>query len=80
MKLELSDKSQLFSCTEIPDVFFTEYMPSMNGNFLKVYLYVLFLAKHNKDVKINDLSKRLAIPYPYVEEALQHLMNLNLLI
>lgn len=80
MKLELSDKSQLFSCTEIPDVFFTEYMPSMNGNFLKVYLYVLFLAKHNKDVKINDLSKRLAIPYPDVEEALQHLMNQNLLI
>ena len=76
MKLELSDKSQLFSCTEIPDVFFTEYMPSMNGNFLKVYLYVLFLAKHNKDVKINDLSKRLAIPYPDVED----LMEQNLLI
>lgn len=80
MKLELSDKSQLFSCTEIPDVFFTEYMPSMNGNFLKVYLYVLFLAKYNKDVKINDLSKRLAIPYPEVEDALKYLMEQNLLI
>lgn len=80
MKLELSDKSQLFSCTEIPDVFFTDYMPSMNGNFLKVYLYVLFLAKHNKDVKINDLSKRLAIPYPEVEEALKYLAEQSLLI
>lgn len=59
MKLERSDKSLLFSSTEIPDVFFTEYLPSTNGDFLKVYLYILFLSKYNKEVKINDLSKRL---------------------
>lgn len=80
MKLELSDKSQLFSSTEIPDVFFNDYMPSMNGNFLKVYLYVIFLAKYNKDIKINDLSKRLGIPFPDVQEALEYLMEQNLLI
>jgi DnaD/phage-associated family protein len=80
MKLEHSDKSQLFSCTEIPDVFFTEYVPSMNGNFLKVYLYVLFLSKYNKDVKINDLSKRLGLSFPDVQDALKYLEEQKLLI
>jgi len=80
MKLERSDKSLLFSCTEIPDVFFTEHVPSMSGNFLKVYLYVLFLSKHNNDVKINDLSKRLELPYPDVQDALKYLEEQNLLI
>ena len=42
MKLEQNDKSLLFSSTEIPDVFFTEYLPSMNGDFIKVYFYILF--------------------------------------
>lgn len=80
MKLELSDKSQLFSCTEIPDVFFTEYVPSMNGNFLKVYLYVLFLSKYNKDVKINDLAKTLGLPFNDIQDALKYLEEQNLLI
>lgn len=80
MKLEHSDKSLLFSSTEIPDVFFTEHVPSMNGNFLKVYLYVLFLSKHNKDVKKNDLSKRLGLPYPDIQDALNYLEEQQLLI
>ena len=32
-----NDKSLLFSSTEIPDVFFTEYLPEASGNYLKVY-------------------------------------------
>ena len=38
MKLSQNDKSLLFSSTEIPDVFFTEYLPEANSNFIKVYL------------------------------------------
>lgn len=80
MKLEHSDKSLLFSSTEIPDVFFTEYLPSSNGDFMKVYLYVVFLSKYNKEVKINDLSKRLDLPFPVVQEALKSLEEQKLLI
>ena len=80
MKLELSDKSSLFSCTELPDVFFAEYLPQMEGDYAKVYLYVLFLSKFNKDVKINDLSKRLGIQYPIVQDALKYLEEQKLLI
>ena len=39
MKLTQNDKSLLFSSTELPDAFFTEYLPESNGDFIKVYLY-----------------------------------------
>ena len=58
MKLDQNDKSILFSNTEIPDVFFTEYLPCADGDYIKVYLYILFLSKYDKDIKINDLSKK----------------------
>ena len=45
MKLESNLKSLLFSTTTIPDVFFTEYLSMANGNFVKIYLYMLFLSK-----------------------------------
>lgn len=80
MKLEQNDKSLLFSSTEIPDIFFTEFLPSMNGDFLKVYLYILFLAKFNKDIKINDLSKTLALPFPVIQDALKYLEEQKLII
>ena len=44
MKVELGDKSMLFSETTISDIFFTEYMPQASGDFIKVYLYVFFLS------------------------------------
>ncbi len=70
MKLEQNDKSILFSNTEIPDVFFTEYLSMANGDFIKVYLCLVFLGKYNKDIKINDLSKKLNIPFTTIQSAL----------
>ncbi|MDO5555943.1 MAG: DnaD domain protein [Clostridia bacterium] len=70
MKLEKNDKSMLFSFTEIPDVFFTEYMSEANGDFIKVYLCMLFLTKYDKDIKINDLSKKLNLSLQTIQAAL----------
>ena len=72
MKLSQNDKSLLFSSTEIPDVFFTEYLPETSGNSLKVYLYMLFLSKYNKEIKINDLSKTLSLDFPEVQDAIKY--------
>lgn len=80
MKLEQSDKSMLFSNTEIPDVFFTEYLSSANGDFIKVYLYILFLSKYDKDIKINDLSKKLALPLKTIQEAFKYWEEAGVLI
>lgn len=59
MKLEQSDLSLLFSSTNLPDIFFTEYLSQISGDALKVYLYMTFLAKYNKDIRLNDLSKKI---------------------
>ncbi len=72
MKLEQNDKSLLFSQTELPDVFFTEYLSQATGDSIKVYLYLLFLSKYNKDVKMNDLSKKLELPLQNIQDSLKY--------
>ena len=72
MKLEQNDKSMLFSNTELPDVFFTEYLSAAKGDYIKVYLYMLFLSKFNKDVKITDLSKKLSLPFNAIQESISY--------
>lgn len=70
MKLEKNDKSMLFSNTELPDVFFTEYLSQASGDSIKVYLCLLFLSKYNKDIKLTDLSKKLNLPLATLQNSL----------
>jgi len=79
MKLEQNDLPLLFSNTQIPDVFFTEYLSQSNGDYLKVYLYITFLSKYGKDIKINDLSKKLALPFNIIQEAIKYWEDLGAL-
>ncbi len=72
MKLEQPDVSMLFSNTEISDVFFTEYLSQASGDFVKVYLYIVFLSKYGKDIKLNDLSKKLSLPLKTIQDALKY--------
>ena len=46
MKLEQNDSPMLFSNTELPDIFFTEYLSQSKGDYIKVYLYIIFLSKY----------------------------------
>jgi len=80
MKLVSNDKSFLFSSTDIPDIFFTEYLPEANSDFVKVYFYVLFLSKYNTEIKINDLSKTLGLDFPVVQDSIKYWENKGLLI
>lgn len=72
MKLEQNDLLPLFSNTTIPDIFFTQYLPEANGDFIKVYLYILFLSKYDKDIKVNDLCKKLGLTLPVIQNALKY--------
>ena len=72
MKLEQSDSALIFSKTELPDVFFTEYLSQASSDSIKVYLYMLFLSKYNKDIKVNDMSKALALPYNSIQESIKY--------
>ncbi|MCR5187148.1 MAG: DnaD domain protein [Clostridia bacterium] len=80
MNLSQNDKSIIFSCTNIPDLFFSEYMLEAESNYVKVYLYILYLSKFGKDIKINDLSKILSIDFPTVQDAIKYWEDKGLLL
>ena len=80
MKLVSNDKSTLFSSTEIPDIFFTEYLTEAKSEFIKVYFYILFLSKYNTEIKINDLSKTLGLDFPTVQDAIKYWEDKGVLI
>ncbi len=80
MKLEQKEKSLLFSETMIPDIFFAEYLSSLPGDYLKIYLYIVFLSKYGKDIKLNDLSKKLNIPLKTINDAMKYLEENNLIL
>jgi len=72
MKLEQANASSLFSNTQIPDIFFSEYLSQANSDYVKVYLYMLFLSKYDKDIKVNDLSKKLVLPLKVIQDAVKY--------
>lgn len=72
MKVEIKDKNILFSYTELADIFFTEYLSSAKGDYVKVYLYMLFMAKHNREIKLNDMSKSLSLNFNIIKEAITY--------
>ena len=80
MTLEQSDISLLFSNTTIPDAFFTEYLSQAHSDAIKVYLYLFFLAKYEKDIRINDLSKKLNMPLKSIQDSIKYWEGLGVLI
>ena len=79
MKLEQNDKSLLFSYTYLPDIFFTEYLSHLSSDCIKIYLYLMFLSKYSKDIKLNDLSKKLELPLKSIQDSIKILEEENLI-
>ncbi len=80
MKIEQKEKSMLFSETIIPDIFFSEYLSNLPGDYLKMYLYIAFLSKYGKDFKLSDLSKKLNIPFKIINDGMKYLEENNLIL
>ena len=73
MKLEQNDKSIMFSTTEIPDIFLSNNIGAIPGDYIKIYLYLVFLSKYNMEININDLSKKLALSLNVMNEGMKYL-------
>lgn len=80
MRIEQNDPSLILSYTSVPDVFFTEYLSQAPGDYVKIYMYLFFLSKYSKDVKINDLSKKLELPLKEIQDGIKYWENNGLLI
>ena len=71
MKFE-QNLSLLFEDMNIPELFFTEYFCNANGDYVKIYLYSLFLCKHGSEISALDLSKKLSISLKSVEAGFKY--------
>lgn len=80
MKLEQKEKSLLFSETMLPDIFFSEYLTALPGEYLKIYLYLVFLSKYGKEIKLNDLSKKLNISLKTINDGMKALEENGLIL
>ncbi len=80
MKVERNDLSLILSSTSIPDVFFTEYLSQANGDYVKVYLYLYFISKYSKDIKLTDLAKKLEMNFKTIQDAIKYWESVGLLI
>ncbi|WP_024832735.1 DnaD domain protein [Ruminiclostridium josui] len=72
-------KSLLYSDTLVSDIFISQYVPSMDSTCVKVYIYMLFLCKHNKKVTTDELAKTLNLSLDEVKSALTSLDNLEVI-
>lgn len=65
--------------TAISNYFFDNYMPQANGDFVKVYLYLLrCLTDPSKDVSVSFIADKLNITDNDVERALRYWASINL--
>lgn len=74
-----ANNSVLYSDTLIPDVFISEYLPSIEGDSLKIYVYILYLSKHDKSATPWEMSKKLNMDVEKVKEAIEILENYGIL-
>lgn len=79
MKFEYSE-SILYSNTPVPDIFLSEYMPYLKCEYVKLYLYCLFLSKWKKRSSLDSISKKLDIDIGIIKEGLLYMESIGLLI
>lgn len=70
-------KTILYSDTLVPDVFISEYLPSLSSDSIKVYIYCLFLSKHDKHSSVPEIAKSLDMDTNSVKTALILLESLG---
>jgi DnaD and phage-associated domain len=69
----------LYSDTMVPDVFITEYLPSLSSDSIKVYIYCLFLSKYDKQATIPEMSKNLNMDMDNIKSSLILLESLGVI-
>ncbi len=58
--------------TMISNNFIEEYMPGANGEYVKIYLYLMKLVQENGPVSMEDLEDKLGVTSKYILSALRY--------
>lgn len=72
------NESKLFSDICIPEIFISEYLPILDNQSIKVYLYILYASKHQIEISPLDLSKRIGCDLESTKNAFSKLEQLEL--
>lgn len=75
-----SNKSLLLADTQVSDIFISEYFADIDGDFVKVYLYCLYLEKFGKEIDVLDLAKKTGLELARVKQAMDYLNGAGLII
>lgn len=73
MNFELNNNVSLFSTTNIPDIFFSDYLCGIPSDYIKIYIYLVYLSKNHCNITINDLSKKLALSIKTINDGITYL-------
>ena len=71
MQIE-QNESLMLGDTAVSDIFINEYLAEASGDNVKVYLYCLFLAKHNMKIGILDIAKKIGLELDVVRQAFNY--------
>lgn len=74
-----ANPSLLYSDILLPEVFITEYLPGLSGEAARVYIFMLFLSKHDKESMPLDISKKLGIEQDKVNDILLELESVGVI-
>ncbi|HBP38207.1 MAG TPA: DNA replication protein DnaD [Clostridiales bacterium] len=69
----------LLSDTLVPDIFILEYLPSLGGLAVKLYVYLLLAARTGRGVSEQDLARRLGTDDDTFKAALLELVSRDLI-
>lgn len=73
-------QDMLFADTCVPDFFIFNIMSALPSDCVKVYIYGLFLCKHNKHATLDEIALKLDMPRDSLNAALILLENEDLLV
>lgn len=73
MKLGMGASRDYFLLdTAVENIFINEYLPVAPSDYVKVYIYALFLAKHDLDSDIEGMGRHLMLDTQKIKEALDY--------
>lgn len=75
-----TNTSLLLADTPVSDIFISEYLIDAQGDYVKVYLYCLYLAKYDKEITTLDLAKKTGLQIDRVKQAIDYLTAAELAI
>lgn len=69
----------LLSDTLVPDIFIAEHLPSLSGLAVKIYIFLLFVARTERSVSEKDLARRMGEEEEIIKTALTELAGRDLI-